>query len=578
MFDLNNIQLNKIFPALSWLSEYDRNIFKADFIAGCIVMVMLIPQSLAYAMLAGMPIETGLYASILPLVIYAIFGTSRTLSVGPVALISLMTMSTLSTITETQSVNYVSGAITLAFLSGIFLLILGIINFGFIANYLSMTVISGFISASAVIIILSQLKYLLGIESSGENIFDIITAIFTNIQSIDPLTTYIGMLILIILFWSKMRAEKQLNKIGLSTDNAALLNKAVPIILIALSIVFVKYFKLDKQNIQIVGLIPNTLPLLQMPQINFDLIKHLWLPALSISLIGYIESISVGKSLAAKRREQIDSNQELIALGSSNIASSFSGGFPVTGGISRSVVNFEAGAVTPAAGVYAAIGIALTSLYLTPLIYYLPKSVLAATIIVAVFSLIDTKTLLNTWSYSKRDFIAVLTTIVATLTLGVEVGVCLGLILSLTLHLIHTSRPHIAEIGLISGTQHFRNVDRFSVQTNPSVLSLRMDESLFFANAKALEDFIYTKLYERKNIEHVVLLCSAINEIDYTALTVLEEINEKLLDQGVNFHLSEVKGPVMDSLLKSNILEKLSGNIYLTHYESFKDLTKTPNK
>jgi len=403
--------LQRYIPASTWLGIYNKDIFKADLIAGIVVTIMLIPQSLAYAMLAGMPAETGLYASILPLVVYAIFGSSRTLSVGPVAIVSLMTMASLADVAQAQTADYISAAITLAMLSGVFLFVMGLLNFGFVANHL------------------------LGIDASGHNLFQLVSSLLSQLDTTNFYTASIGLLVLMVLFWSRQQATTLLVRIGISADNAKLLTKSVPVLCIIFSILLVMFLNLEVQGVAIVGEIPSGLPNLQMPVISITLIDQLWIPALTISLIGYVESVSVGKTLASKRRERIDSNQELISLGASNMASAISGGFPVTGGLSRSVVNFDAGAVTPAAGVYAAIGIALASLFLAPAIYFLPKATLAATIVVAVLTLIDTKILAKTWLYSKTDFVAVLATIVGTLALGVEIGVAIGISLSLLLHL-----------------------------------------------------------------------------------------------------------------------------------------------
>ena len=318
---------------------------------------------------------------------------------------------------------------------------------------------------------------------------------------------------------------------------------------------------------------PQGLPPLTLPLWDLNLLKQLALPALLISIVGFAESVSVGQTLAAKRRQRIEPNQELIALGASNISASLSGGFPVTGGFARSVVNFDAGAQTPAAGIYTAVGIALASLFLTPALYYLPQATLSATIIVAVLSLVDLTIFKRTWQYSKADFAAALSTFVVTLAIGVELGLVTGVSVSLTLFLYRTSRPHIAEVGLVPGTEHFRNVLRHSVLVNPTLVSLRVDESLYFANSKALEDQINQAVATRSNLQHIVLLCSAINDIDSSALESLELIELRLASAGISLHLSEVKGPVMDRIKHTHFLQQLSGKIFLTHYQAIQALT-----
>ncbi|HAU02171.1 MAG: sulfate permease [Porticoccaceae bacterium] len=561
-------------PAAAWLRDYNTSTFKADMVAGVVVTMMLIPQSLAYALLAGLPAETGLYASIFPLIAYAVFGSSRALSVGPVAVVSLMTMVALSKIVEQGSVDYISAATALALLTGGFLLLMGTFRLGFIANFLSHTVVSGFITASGILIALSQLRHIVGISAHGDTAPEILRTLAANMTTINGTTAAIGLLVLVFLFWARSGVAPLLTQRGLTQNNAALIAKAAPVIGVVTTIFCVWYWRLDLQGVAIVGTIPTGLPRIAMPQISFALIEQLWLPALSIAIIGYVESVSVGKTLAAKKRTNIDTNQELFGLGAANVASAISGGFPVTGGLSRSVVNYDAGAVTQAASIYAAIGIAFASLYLTPALYFLPKATLAATIIVAVLSIVDLAIVRKTWTFSASDFRALMITILGTLLFGVEAGVLCGVLLSIGLYLYRTSIPHIAEVGLVEGTQHFRNIQRYRVTTNVHVLNLRVDESLFFANASFLETLIYNRIYANDKIAHVVLMCSAINEIDYSALEVLEMINERLRDQGICLHLSEVKGPVMDTLRYSGLTEMLSGNIYLTQFDAFQQLNQ----
>ena len=561
-------------PAAAWLRDYNTSTFKADMVAGVVVTMMLIPQSLAYALLAGLPAETGLYASIFPLIAYAVFGSSRALSVGPVAVVSLMTMVALSKIVEQGSVDYISAATALALLTGGFLLLMGTFRLGFIANFLSHTVVSGFITASGILIALSQLRHIVGISAHGDTAPEILRTLAVNMTTINGTNAAIGLLVLVFLFWARSGVAPLLTQRGLTQNNAALIAKAAPVIGVVTTIFCVWYWRLDLQGVAIVGTIPTGLPRIAMPQISFALIEQLWLPALSIAIIGYVESVSVGKTLAAKKRTNIDTNQELFGLGAANVASAISGGFPVTGGLSRSVVNYDAGAVTQAASIYAAIGIAFASLYLTPALYFLPKATLAATIIVAVLSIVDLAIVRKTWTFSASDFRALMITILGTLLFGVEAGVLCGVLLSIGLYLYRTSIPHIAEVGLVEGTQHFRNIQRYRVTTNVHVLNLRVDESLFFANASFLETLIYNRIYANDKIAHVVLMCSAINEIDYSALEVLEMINERLRDQGICLHLSEVKGPVMDTLRYSGLTEMLSGNIYLTQFDAFQQLNQ----
>lgn len=559
-------------PALQWLKGYNRDQLIPDLIAAVIVTVLLIPQSLAYALLAGVPPEVGLYASILPLVAYALFGTSRTLSVGPVAIISLMTATSLGSVASEGSADYLTAATTLALLSGLFLVAMGFLKLGFITNFLSQAVISGFISASGVIIALSQLKHILGVRAQGDTLTELLPALLGNLSAIHFPTLVIGIFVLGFLYLARVQAAGWLRELGLNARTAAVLAKTAPIFGVLISIAWVFLADMGDKGVALTGDIPAGLPAIALSLPDWELIKQLAMPAFLISLIGYVESVSVGKTLASKRREKIDPDQELLGLGAANLASAVSGGFPVTGGFSRSVVNFDAGAATQMASIFAAIGIALASIFFTPVLYYLPQAALAATIIIAVLSLIDITILKRTWRYDKSDFLAVSTTIIVTLFWGVEAGVACGVVLSIALHMYRTSKPHIAEVGLIEGTQHFRNVRRYQVVTVPQILTLRPDESLFFANASYLEDLVRRLVYERDEIAHVILLCSAVNEIDYSALEMLKSLDQELSDQGIKLHLSEVKGPVMDKLKMIGLPERLSGNIYISQFEAFNQL------
>ena len=555
-------------PIFDWGARYDRATMSSDMMAALIVTIMLIPQSLAYAMLAGLPPEVGIYASIAPLAAYALFGSSRVLAVGPVAVASLMTASAVGQFASAGSPQYWEAALILAFLSGLMLLAMGILRLGFFANFLSHPVISGFISASGLIIAASQLKSILGIRADGHNLFELLTAIGGQLHNTNLPTLMIGVGATGFLFWVRKGARPLLMRIGMGARLADMLAKAGPVAAIATTTAAVWYFQLQDAGVKIVGAIPQGLPPLTLPRWDPMLWQQLLAPALLIGVVGFVESVSVAQTLAARRRQRIVPDQELVALGASNIAASLTGGFPVTGGFARSVVNFDAGARTPAAGIYTALGLSLAALFLTPALYYLPQATLAATIIVAVLSLVDPGTLKRTWVYSKPDFAAAATTLVVTLGLGVETGLIAGVLLSLALYLYRTSQPHIAVVGLVPGTEHFRNVLRHNVIDSPLLLSLRIDEGLYFANARYLEDWINAAVAARPQLKHVVLQCSAINHIDASALESLEAIAHRLQAAQIVLHLSEVKGPVMDRLQKTHFLRDLSGQVFLTHYQA----------
>lgn len=569
--------LSRYLPILDWGSRYSRSELSGDAIAAVIVTIMLIPQSLAYALLAGLPPEAGIYASIVPIILYAVFGTSRTLAVGPVAVVSLMTAAAIGEVAEAGTAGYGIAALTLAGLSGAILLVMGIFRLGFLANFLSHPVIAGFITASGILIAVSQLRHILGVSGGGSALPRMLASLAESIGDLNIPTLILGGAATAFLFWVRKGLKPLLEQIGLSRGAVSILSRAGPVLAIAATTGATAMFGLNDKGVAIVGTVPQGVPPLTLPALAPDLIGALLLPAVLISVIGFVESISVAQTLAARKRQRIDPDQELIGLGAANIGAAFTGGFPVTGGFSRSVVNYDAGAQTPAAGAYTAAGLLVASLFLTPLIHYLPKATLAATIIVAVLSLVDLSILKRTWTYSKADFSAVFITIALTLGFGVEVGVSAGVAVSILIHLYRSSRPHMAVVGRVPGTEHFRNIDRHEVETQDHIISLRVDESLYFANARFLEDRIYDMVARQPAVRHVVLMCPAVNEVDMSALESLEAINTRLRDQNVQFHLSEVKGPVMDRLERSHFLSELTGQVFLSQHLAIQTLSATPD-
>lgn len=565
--------LRRYLPILDWGRRYNRAALGNDLIAAVIVTIMLIPQSLAYALLAGLPPEAGIYASIAPILLYAIFGTSRALAVGPVAVVSLMTAAAVGEVAAQGTAGYGVAALTLALMSGVFLVLLGILRLGFIANLLSHPVMAGFITASGILIATSQLKHILGVQAGGQTLPQMLAALWAHLDQISVVTLVIGVMATAFLFWVRKGLKPLLRRLGTPPLLADILTKAGPIAAVVLTTLAVWAFGLAEMGVKIVGSVPQSLSPLTMPNLSPDLIGSLLVPAILISVIGFVESISVAQTLAAKKRQRIDPDQELIGLGAANIGAAFTGGYPVTGGFARSVVNFDAGAETPAAGAFTAIGLAIAAVALTPLVYFLPNATLAATIVVAVLGLVDLSILKKTWAYSRADFSAVVATIVVTLVVGVEAGVASGVVLSVLLHLYKTSRPHVAEVGLVPGTQHFRNINRHRVATDPTLLTLRVDEGLYFVNARFLEDLVQQRVTEGCAIRNVVLMFSAVNDVDYSALESLEAINHRLRDMGVGLHLSEVKGPVMDRLAKTHLLGDLNGRVFLSQFEAWEALS-----
>lgn len=568
-------RLGEWLPVFRWGRQYRYVDLGADVTAALVVTLMLIPQSLAYAMLAGLPAEAGLYASMAPLVVYALLGSSNSLAVGPAAVTSLMTATAVGGIAASGTADYATAALWLALLSGGMLLLMGVLRMGFVAHFLSHPVLSGFVSASGLLIAASQVGHLLGIPLSAGTLWSWLPELLAQLPHIHLPTAMLGGTVLLCLWQARQHARHLFQRVGLGPFSADLLTKAVPVLVLAGSTLWAGWAGLAHQGVRTVGEVPSGLPPLTWPSWGvqtLELLQVLWLPALLIALVGFVESVSVGQSLAARRRERIEPDAELRALGASNLAAGLTGGFPVTGGFSRSVVNFDAGARTPAAGLFTAMGLALAALFLAPLLYHLPQAALAATIIMAVLTLVDLRAFRRTWRYSTSDFTALMLTFVLTLLSGIEAGLIAGVAASVLMLLYRSSRPHIATVGQVPGTEHYRNIRRHAVQTWPHVLGLRVDESLYFANARYLEDHLAAEVSRHPALRHVVLQCTAINDIDASALESLETINERLRDAGVTFHLSEVKGPVMDRLQNSDLLGHLSGQVFLTHHQAMTTL------
>ncbi len=564
-------RLHDWLPILAWSRRYTAQHAAADGVAAAVVTLMLIPQSLAYALLAGLPPQAGLYASMAPLLLYAVFGSSNTLAVGPAAVTSLMTAAAAGAAAAHTGASHAEAALWLALLSGGLMLLMGVARLGFVAHFLSHPVVSGFVSASALLIAASQLKHLLGVPLQGDTLPALLVQLPGRLRELHGTTLVMGLAVLVGLWSARRHLKPLLRHWGASAFVADIASKAAPVLALVLSIALAAGLDLAQAGVKVVGAVPSGLPPLTWPrwgEPTADLVQALLMPALLISLVGFVESVSVGQSLAAKRRERIDPDAELRGLGASNIGAALTGGFPVTGGFSRSVVNFDAGARTPAAGVLTAFGLALAALFLTPWLYHLPQATLAATIVVAVLSLVDMGAFTRTWRYSRADFVALALTFGLTLAVGVEAGLMAGVGSSLLLWLYRSSRPHIATVGQVPGTEHYRNVLRHAVLTHPQILGLRVDESLYFANARYLEDHVAAQVASHPHVRHVVLQCSAVNDVDASALESLEAIAERLQDAGVTLHLSEVKGPVMDRLKRSDFLTQLRGQVFLTHHQA----------
>ena len=567
--------IRKLLPFTDWLFHYKRTNLSGDITAGVIVTIMLIPQSLAYAMLAGLPPEYGLYASIVPLFVYGLLGSSRLLSVGPVAVVSLMTAAALAPFAEPFSADYIKLALLLAAMTGVIQLVLGLFRAGFVANLLSHPVVAGFITGSSILIIVSQLKHILGVQAGGGHLpFDAVVALVSALPATNFATLGMGVVAIALLLFFRAPMRKLLQRFGLGASTAVLVSRMGPALLVLAGMGSIYFLGLDSAwGIKVVGEFPAGLPGLTLPSLDLPIIGSLAPAALAIVLAGYVESVSVGRSLGARKRQTIDPNQELVALGAANIASGFTGGFPVTGGFSRSVVNYDAGANTGLASLITAVLIAVIALFLAPMFASLPQVVLGATVIVAVAGLVNFKELRRLWRYSKADGALMGLTILGVLGLGVEIGIGLGVGMSLFLHIARASRPHMAVVGRLGNSEHFRNVKRHPVKTYPGLLLLRVDENLFFANTSHVEDRILKHTSEQPDLKHVVLIFSAVNNVDASALESLEALIERLHHLGVTLHLAEVKGPVMDRFDRVGFTKHLEpGQVFLSTHRAVEAL------
>ncbi|TVQ10873.1 MAG: sulfate permease [Leptolyngbya sp. DLM2.Bin27] len=565
-------------PVLDWGLHYNPRDLVGDVMAGVIVAVMLIPQGMAYALLAGLPPQVGLYASILPLMLYAVLGTSRALSVGPVAMVSLLVATSIGQVAAADSAEYLAAALALALMIGLIQLFMGVVRLGFIVNFLSHAVIVGFTNAAALVIGLSQIRHLMGVKlPPSESFFATARHLVQAAPNVNWVSLGLGLASVAVLLFFNRSLPQLLGRLGLSQAWITPLSRGGPLVVVVATVLLVWRLNLsDRFGVAIVGAIPPGLPPLSVPTLDLALGQRLLPTALAISFVGFMESIAVAKSLASKRRQRIDANQELIGLGAANLGAAFTGGYPVTGGFSRSVVNFSAGANTGLASIVTASLIALVVLFFTPLFYYLPQAALAAVILVAVINLLDFKSLGQLWRVSRADAASLAITFMAVLTIGIEAGILVGFVASVAFYLWRTSRPHIAEVGRVGDSEHFRNVKRHPVHTCAGVLAIRIDESLYFANTKYLEDYLIQTVAEHPTATALVLICSAINHIDGSALETLETLVEDLREAGVTVYLSEVKGPVMDQLEKAGFIHHLGGKdkVFLSTHQAMTTLER----
>ena len=541
------MNIKKFIPILDWLPNYKKEFLKNDLGAGLAVGIMLIPQGIAYAMIAGLPPIYGLYTAMIPQIVYAIFGTSRQLAVGPVAMDSLIVASGVATLAEIGTEHFIEFAILLAFMMGVLQVLFGVFKLGFLVNFLSRPVISGFTSAAALIIAISQLKHLLGIDTEQSNkIYLIVYDAFKHFKDINLITLVIGIISIIILIYSKKYFKKA----------------PAALVVVILGILIVKFFNLDQIGVKIVGEIPKGLPNLIVPSFEKSTIINLFPIALTLSFIAFLEAISVAKAVELKHNDyKVIPNQELIALGMGNIVGSFFQTYPATGGFSRTAVNNQAGAKTPMASIISGVVVGLTLLFFTPVFYYLPKAVLGAIIIVAVFGLLDFSVPKQLLKYSKRELVILNITLLITLTVGIKEGIFMGVILSIGMLIYTSTKPHIAILGRIPETHFYRNIKRFEglLITSEEILILRFDAQLFFANVQYFKDKLEASVNEKGNhLKLIIIDGESINSIDSSGVYMLGDVITKYKSLNIDIAFTGMKGPVRDVLDKSGIMKKIS--------------------
>lgn len=546
------MQLSNYLPALEWGKNYKKDWLKGDISAGLTVGVMLIPQGMAYAMLAGLPPIHGLYAVTLPLMIYAILGTSRQLAVGPVAMVSLLTASGVGAIAEIGTEAFLGLAIVLSLMVGVIQFALGLFRLGFLVNLLSHPVVSGFTSAAALIIGLSQLKHLLGIDlARSHHVHEIVLSAAERFGEVNWYTLAIGLLGIGLIIGAKK------------------INKAIPgpLLAVVFGILVVVLVGLESQGVKIVGTVPDGLPSLVLPTFTWEQLQALIPTAMTISLVGFMESIAVAKAVQKRHRDyEVVPNQELIALGAANLAGALVQAYPVTGGFSRTAVNDQAGAKTGLASIISALLIVLTLLFLTPLFYSLPKAILASVIMVAVFGLIDFKEAKHLWKVDRSDFWMLAVTFIATLSLGIEQGIGVGVVLSIAVHIYRSMQPHVAVLGKIPGTDQFRNVNRFVNATEtPDTLTVRFDGQLYFANLAYFQRQL-TELVEARipGLQRIIINAEGISYIDSSAMHELHNFITNQQSKGIDVLFSGLIGPVRDAFRKNGLFTLVGEhNFYL---------------
>jgi len=554
---------------------YNGSIFTEDLVAAIIVTILLVPQSLAYALLAGLPPQVGIYVSIFPLLAYALLGSSKYLNVGPTAVISIMTAASISILPESE--RLISAA-ALGVMTGSILLVAWLFKAGFIMNFVSRPVVSAYITGAAILIIISQLKHIFGVNIYSSTALSMLSELLKNMYNINEYSMLIGICAISLLIIINRYLAYSLIRLRIKSRRAKLVGRIAPILIVAIFIMFSSFYNFSNTfDLNVVGEIPKGLPPFSIPVLPYSSLQSLAMPAVVIAIVAFVDSCSTAQELAARSRSRVDSNKELLSLGVSNLVAGMTGGYPINGSMSRSAVNFNAGGKTRFVGLLVAMMMALTAVFLTPILKDLPLAVLAALIIVACFSLVDFKNLWETWVYSRADGITAIATFSSVLIFGVQWGVLVGVILAMALHINSTLLPHMPLVGRFPGTEHYRDSGRFNVETNEIIKTLRVDESLYYANARYLEDRVAQVVEESPDLKDLVLMCTAVNRIDASALSSLEEINKRLKSAEIRLHFSDMQSRVKERLFRSNFLDKLSGQIFLSQHEAMEELEPEPD-
>ncbi len=547
--------LTRLLPILGWAPRYKRDDLRSDLTAGLTVGAMLVPQAMAYALLAGLPPEVGLYAATIPVLVYALFGTSRQLAVGPVAIVSLLTASALAPLVEEGTAGYLGAAALLAFMVGVVHIVLGVGRLGFLVNFLSHSVLVGFTAAAAIIIGFSQAKHLFGISMDRkDHFYETVVEFFKNVADYNTATVILGALALLTLFGLKRIAP------------------AVPAALVVVigSILAVEIFDLESRGVRVVGDIPDSLPAFGLPDFSGSLVANLAGTALVITVVGFMESIAVAKVYARRHRYNLDANAELVGLGAANVASGLFGGYPVTGGFSRTAVNDSAGSRTPLASIFTAIVVLITLAFLTPLFSSLPNAALGAIIVVAIVGLVDIAEMKHVAEVKKTDLIGLGVAFFGTLVLGIELGILVAVVASMLVVFARISMPHSATLGHVEGTTSYRNVARFpEAKTTDGVRIVRVDAALSFVNAVNIKKLLLAEADAlTQEPRSLVLDASGINDLDATGAEMLHDLLADLKDRNVALHVSDVKGPVRDVLRRSGLWEQLGTNVHSSTFEA----------